>query len=440
MDAANCFYPLYSDANGNIIGYGDVLSDDKHPNSQNIFISEGTLLIYTQNDSIPICHNCVTNPLVEIWPIDDNGIERKWRYAFQSINEIFSYLRIDISNHNVYSVKIPKYSDQFKTVWYGPKYNAGDYGTKVLSSLGIDKKQFGYPKSIYTVKDCIFAISDNDSIILDFFAGSATTVQAVLMLNKETDCSRRYIVVEMAEYFSSVSLPRAKKVVYSPEWKNGVPQRRDAGVSHIMKYMRLESYEDALSNISLDKKEGFSKMFGDQYLINYMLDIEAKGSLLNLEAFNSPFDYKMKITEKNECRPRKIDAVETFNFLIGLSVSSQSAIAYFKTCAAASPAYEGAVDLVKDNNGDYAFRQIEGTLPDGRRALVIWRNIKTDNLAASNAALDAYFSRYRINPQDREFDVIFVNGDSNVENLRLDNENWKVVRTEAEFNRLMWTE
>ena len=42
--------------------------------------------------------------------------------------------------------------------------------------------------------------------------------------------------------------------------------------------------------------------------------------------------------------------------------------------------------------------------------------------------------------QDREFDVIFVNGDSNVENLRLDNENWKVVRTESEFNRLMWTE
>ena len=181
-------------------------------------------------------------------------------------------------------------------------------------------------------------------------------------------------------------------------------------------------------------------MFGDQYLINYMLDIEAKGSLLNLEAFNSPFDYEMKITEKNECRPRKVDIVETFNYLIGLSVSRQSAIAYFKTCAAASPAYEGAVDLVKDNNGDYAFRQIEGTLPDGRRALVIWRNIKADNIAASNAALDAYFSRYRINPQDREFDVIFVNGDSNVENLRLDNENWKVVRTEAEFNRLMWTE
>lgn len=440
-DAANCFYPIYSDMSGKIIGYGNVLSDDIHPKGQNNLISEGNILILHHDSNLPEYHNCKEIPLIEIWPIDDNGIERKWRYAFQSIDEILSYLRIDISKDKVYSVKIPKYSDQFKTIWYGSKYNAGDYGTKVLTSLGIDKEKFGYPKSIYTVKDCIYAISDNNTIVLDYFAGSATTSQAVLMLNKEIkDSNRRYILVEMAKYFSSVSLPRTKKVIYSPDWKNGVPQRRDAGVSHIMKYMRLESYEDALSNISLEKKGGFSAMFGDQYIINYMLDIEAKGSLLNLEAFNSPFDYEMKITEKNECRVRKVDVVETFNYLIGLSVSSQSAIAYFKTCAAASPAYEGAVDLVKDNNGDYAFRQIEGTLPDGRRALVIWRNIKADNLAANNAALDAYFSRYRINPQDREFDVIFVNGDSNVENLRLDSENWKVVRTEAEFNRLMWTE
>lgn len=440
-DAANCFYPIYSDLNGNIVGYGNVLPEENHPNGQNNLISEGNILIFTQNSSTALNYNCSLNPLMEIWPIDDGGVERKWRYAFQSINGIISYLRIDISSNNVYSVKIPKHSEQFKTIWYGPKYNAGDNGTKVLTSLGIDKSKFGYPKSIYTVKDCIFAISNNDSIVLDYFAGSATTAQAVLMLNSEIkDSSRKYILVEMGEYFSTVTLPRVKKVVYSPEWKNGVPQRRDAGVSHIMKYLRLESYEDALSNISLEKKDGFAKMFGDQYLINYMLDIEAKGSLLNLDAFISPFDYEMKITEKNECHRRKVDVVETFNYLIGLTVSRLSAIARFKASDAKNPAYEGAVDLEKDAEGDYAFRLIEGTLPDGRRALVIWRNIKADNIAASNAALDAYFSRYRINPQDREFEVIFVNGDNNVENLRLDGERWKVVRTEAEFNRLMWTE
>ena len=58
----------------------------------------------------------------------------------------------------------------------------------------------------------------------------------------------------------------------------------------------------------------------------------------------------------------------------------------------------------------------------------------------SNAALDAYFLKHRINPQDREYDVIFVNGDNNLENLRTDKEVWKVVMTETEFKRRMFEE
>lgn len=414
-----CFFPIFV-KDGKVIGFGDVCDDLYHP-QMNEEMEDGVIAVY---------------------PIDPNNIERKWRFGRESIERIKEQLIASyISHRGVWDIKRLKKSFNYKTVWQHAKYSANNYGTQVLNSM-FRKPPFTYPKSLYTVEDCILAGSNDkkNCLILDYFAGSGTTGHACIDLQRIDDNIRHYILVEMGEYFSTATHPRVKKAVYSPEWKNGVPQRRDAGVSHIMKYMRLESYEDALSNISLEKKDGFSAMFGDQYIINYMLDIEAKGSLLNLEAFNSPFDYEMKITEKNECRQRKVDVVETFNYLIGLTVSSQSAVAYFKTCAAVSPAYEGAVDLVKDNNGDYAFRQIEGTLPDGRRALVIWRNIKADNLAASNAALDAYFSRYRINPQDREFDVIFVNGDSNVENLRLDSENWKVVRTEAEFNRLMWTE
>ena len=97
-------------------------------------------------------------------------------------------------------------------------------------------------------------------------------------------------------------------------------------------------------------------------------------------------------------------------------------------------------NTIKHVFGLYGFRQIEGTLPDGRKALIIWRNINQDNILASNAALDAYFSKYRINPADREFDVIYINGDNNLENLRLDDEQWKVVLIETEFNKRMWEE
>jgi adenine-specific DNA-methyltransferase len=204
--------------------------------------------------------------------------------------------------------------------------------------------------------------------------------------------------------------------------------------------MRLESYEDALSNIELagDNSNMFA-LLGEDYLINYMLDLESKDSILNVKAFKDPFSYRMKITEKNECKERGVDVCETFNYLLGLTVTRQSAISYFASKASASPVYEGAVDLVKDANGDYAFRQIEGTLPDGRRALVIWRTV-TDNILASNAALDAYFLKYRINPLDREYDVIYVNGDNNLENLRTANESWKVQMTEIEFKKRMFEE
>ena len=446
-DRPNSEFPLYFDSNGVLIGVGDERTSD----ASELYNSDYVLVLI--NNKITKIKETEFNAFyqntIRIMPIDSNGLRRVWRWSDRE-----KILNAGCKGEFILKSKEGKYyvqlKDRFKagrkpkTIWADSKYDSSSHGTNLIKDILGGRNLFGFPKSVYSTEESLHSVVGENAeraTVLDMFAGSGTTAHAIINLNrKDEEGNRKYILAEMGEYFTRVTLPRVKKVIYSPDWNSGVPQRRDAGVSHIMKYMRLESYEDALSNISLEKKDGFSALFGDQYLINYMLDIEAKGSLLNLEAFNSPFDYEMKITEKNECRLRKVDVVETFNYLIGLTVSSQSAIAYFKTCAAASPAYEGAVDLVKDNNGDYAFRQIEGTLPDGRRALVIWRNIKADNIAASNAALDAYFSRYRINPQDREFDVIFVNGDSNVENLRLDSESWKVVRTEVEFNRLMWTE
>lgn len=131
--------------------------------------------------------------------------------------------------------------------------------------------------------------------------------------------------------------------------------------------------------------------------------------------------------------------METFNYLIGLAVSRQSAVQYFRAEKDPAGGYEGAVRLIQDLNGDFAFKQVEGSLPDGRRALVIWRTV-TENAVLSNAALDAYFEKYRINPRDREFDVIYVNGDNTLENLRMNEEMWKVNLTETEFKKRMFEE
>lgn len=339
-----------------------------------------------------------------------------------------------------------KSKGSYKTVWTDEKYYANIYGSKLLNNI-MGAKKFDFPKSLYTVSDCINAVNETQtgsSVVLDYFAGSGTTGHAVIDLNRNNpNSNRQYILIEMGSYFNSVTHPRIKKVVYAPNWKKGKPISRNTGISHIMKYLRLESYEDALSNIKLKEQNGMRSLFGDEYLINYMLDLEAKDSLLNVKAFTTPFDYEMKITEKNECKDQRVDVCETFNYLIGLTVVRQGEIRYFNAVPARNPKYEGAVDLESTQNGEFAFRQIEGTVPDAdgnkKKVLVIWRNI-TEDLMKSNAALDAYFEKYRINPQDREYDIIYVNGDSNLENLRNDDESWKVVMTETEFNKRMFEE
>lgn len=281
------------------------------------------------------------------------------------------------------------------------------------------------------------------SIVFDYFAGSGTTAQAVMLLNKEDKGTRKFILVEMGTYFDRVTVPRVKKSMYASgikSWESGKPQVRNDSTNGIVRYLSLESYEDALSNIQLSDNGGQLKsLLGEDYLIHYMVDLESRGSLLDVEAFSNPFAYTMKITEKNECKERPVDLVETFNYLIGLTVTRQSSISYWLSKPAEHPAYEGAVELVSDISGQYAFRQIEGTLPDGRRALVIWRSV-TDDIVASNAALDAFFTTYRNNAEDRKYDVIFVNGDSNLENLRGKSEGWTVRMTETEFKNRMFEE
>lgn len=381
---------------------------------------------------------------VVLWPVTNTGEEKVWKWGIDRLRENPNQIKVEITNGEMQLYRMNFYNDEGSlpnTWWDNAKYAAGSHGTNLLTAIFGQNRKFLFPKSVYAEMDCIRVCRVNDKdCVFDFFAGSGTTGHAVININREFGGNRKYILVEMGTYFSTVTKPRIQKVAYSSEWKNGKPLNRNTGISQIIKYMKVESYEDALSNISLNKPDSIvSSLFGDEYLINYMLDIESKGSLLNTGTFKSPFEYQMKITEKNESKLHKVDVVETFNYLVGLTVVRQGATKYYSIAKAKSPEYEGAVELANDSNGKFAFRQIEGVLPDGRRALIIWRNVG-DDVLENNAALDAYFTKYRINPQDREFDVIYVNGDNNLENLKTDSEIWKVQLIETEFNNRMFEE
>jgi adenine-specific DNA-methyltransferase len=242
-DAANCFYPIYV-RDEKVIGYGDVLDDEIHPKSANEEVID-TIEIFTPSGICKIEPS--EKKIYKVWPIDSEGVERKWRYAFQSILEIFDKLIVETGRDGGIQIKMPKYSDQFKTLWADSIYNAGDNGTKVLTALGFTSNDFAYPKSIYTVKDCVFAISDKKSIVLDYFAGSGTTAQSVIMLNKADAGHRKFILCEMGLYFDKVTRKRTERVIYSDSWRDGKPVSRD-GISQCFKYIRLEQYEDTLNN------------------------------------------------------------------------------------------------------------------------------------------------------------------------------------------------
>ncbi len=143
----------------------------------------------------------------------------------------------------------------------------------------------------------------DETLILDYFAGSGTTGDAVIKLNREDNGKRKYILVEQGEYFDTVLKPRIQKVVYSADWKNGKATAPETGISHAFKVLKIESFEDTLNNLQLKRDDAQQTLFDelpqhaqDDYLLRYMLEIESRGSLLSVTQFNKPFDCKLKVT------------------------------------------------------------------------------------------------------------------------------------------------
>ena len=191
-DAKNCFYPIIVDPKKDkIIGFGIVSNDTYHPLSSNLKKKDG----------------------IYVFPIDKDGVERKWRYARQSIEEVKHLLRARETKRG-YEIEIGKDFGTYKTVWVDPKYDANEYGTKIVKSL-VPTCKFDFPKSLYNVYDCVHSVvaEDKDAIVLDFFAGSGTTAHAVLELNKTDKGRRKFILCEQMNYVEEVTVKRIQKVI-----------------------------------------------------------------------------------------------------------------------------------------------------------------------------------------------------------------------------------
>ena len=392
--ARNCFYPIVVE-DGEIAGFGEVCPDEFHPGASNV--SRGDRVL--------------------VYPVDSQGIERKWRYARGSVEGIRHLLRVKVvGGSGEIQIEKGRAERTIKTVWDDPRYIAGDYGTRWLTNLGLKVEQDLYPKSIHTVMDSIFAISDENATVLDYFAGSGTTGHAVVGLNRKHGGRRRYVLVEMGSHFDAVVLPRMKKVVHSQDWKEGRPVSRD-GVSHVLKYVRLESYEDAMDSLEVapspDEREGLlagNRELAEDYRLRYALGAETSGSACLLgKEFTDPFAYRLSVVRDGVRRNVQVDLPETFNWLVGLRVESRRRI-------------DGVL-------------AVTGIDAQGRRCLVLWRNLDE----TGNAALDAWFDNHRARFSEAldVIDVIYVNGDHTLNAMRRPGEMWAAESTEPAFRKLM---
>lgn len=363
---------------------------------------------------------------VAVWPIDSAGKKKVWVCSpDRARNEIVD-IKVEQSEGRIEIQK--KYRPNQEgalpgTWWEEAGYSASESGTKVLKEL-FGSKPFDYPKSINLVIDCLRVCrADDTRPVLDYFAGSGTTGHAVVCLNREDGRRRRFVLVEAQQYFSEVLLPRMKKIVFTPDWADAKPARYPnedeiKRSPRILKTVRLESYEDALNNLELRRTDAQQSLLEqhtetrEDYMLRYMLDVETRGSasLLNVAHFDDPFSYTLNISTgtAGETVPRVVDLVETFNYLLGLRVKT--------------------MDTVR------GVRVVTGLSPANERVLVLWRRVtETDS-----DALDAWFRKQGYNTKDQEFDVIYVNGDNNLENLRQGEQTWKVRLIEEEFHRLMF--
>lgn len=372
--AKNCFYPIYV-KNGAVIGFGDVPEDKFHPGSACVECEDGVLAV---------------------WPISSSdGLERKWRYARQSVEAIAGNLEVKTGRNGLPSINLAKDKEAYRTVWSDAEFNAAEYGSTLLKNI-LPNNGFSFPKSIYTVRHAISAANCKSSgVILDFFAGSGTTAHAVISLNRDEQLNLRYVMVEQGDYFDTVLKPRIQKVTFSADWSDGRPAAAQTGISHCLKVLKLESYEDTLNNLQLQRQPGQDDLFAglpknarDDYLLRYFLDIESRDSSLSVEDFRKPFDYTLNIAvdSAGAFEARKIDLVETFNYLIGLRVKQV------------------------DAQIERGFVTVTGDLPSGETCLVLWRDCEKLDYEGITKLCD----KLAINPADSEYDVVYINGDHNI--------------------------
>ena len=252
-DSPGCFYPIIVSEDGTqIVSVGEALP--AHLKLDSVIPPEGTKAI---------------------WPLLDHGIEGRWQTTPENLRELIKkgFVKLGkFSGEHTMAISYLKRGEQQKvesgfyevvghradgsvivnddiadaatipgTQWNIPLHNAKQHGTILLNSI-IGKDKFSFPKSLYAVHDTLrFFVANNKSAqILDFFAGSGTTMHATMMLNQEDGGHRQCFLVTNNEsnICEEVTYERNKRVIQGYTTPKG---EQVAGLTgNSLRYYRVE--------------------------------------------------------------------------------------------------------------------------------------------------------------------------------------------------------
>jgi adenine-specific DNA-methyltransferase len=313
------------------------------------------------------------------------GVEKRWRHRRETVAKEIAEYRVRREDNIHIEYKSRMLEEAVPKTWWGEgNYAAARYGTTLLEGM-LGPKIFDFPKSVYLVSDCLRASGLNpNETVLDYFAGSGTTAHATINLNRQDSGNRKYILVEVGHHFDTALKLRVMKAIYAEKWKDAKPVSRESRLSHIIKYQRIESYEDALNNIEFTEQE---TSFYDKHLLHYLIGGETRESptYLNVAKLQNPFSYQLKVVNGLQTQTQTVDLPETFNYLLGISVQT-------RRC------------LYDDDRRYLIYRGAVG----GKTVVIIWR--ETEDWGTADWERDYRFIQE--NELTEGVDKVYVNTDS----------------------------
>ena len=235
---------------------------------------------------------------VEVYPYNSKGIESCWRWSTKLSLENISANTLDSNlvakkkrdgGYNIYE-KYRKTTYKAKSIWFETEMIT-ERGTVQLGEIGLSNL-FQFPKPINLISKCLQIGSKKDSVILDFFAGSGTTGQAVLELNREDGGNRHFILCTNNEngICENVTYQRLKTVITG---KRADCSTYSDGISANLKYYKTDFVakdsenltDELLSHIrEMIQIEHGVKVDGRQYVM-IMNDDEMDGFEMNFSEY-----------------------------------------------------------------------------------------------------------------------------------------------------------